>query len=261
MAEGAVERVAAMDRWERVTEWPLMVAAVLFLVAYALPILDPTGSAWLLSWCRLISWVTWCMFGIDLVVRVLFADRRGRYLIHHWYDVLIMVLPLLRPLRPLRLLRLIPLLSILNRRARTRLRGRVAIYVVGGAALLAFVAALAVLDAERGSPGANILDFGDAMWWAVATMTTVGYGDRFPSTGIGRLVAFGLMVGGIALLGTVTATIASWLVEAVASEKEQTEDVQEAIHRLEAKIDELRALQTSLSESSESSRELSRGES
>ena len=51
-------------------------------------------------------------------------------------------------------------------------------------------------------------------------MTTVGYGDHYPVTSTGRLVAFGLMIGGIALLGTVTATLASWLVETVAAEKE-----------------------------------------
>jgi voltage-gated potassium channel Kch len=100
-----------------------------------------------------------------------------------------------------------------------RLRGRVGIYVAGGASLLAFCAALAVLDAERSSVDANITDFGDAIWWAVTTMTTVGYGDHYPVTPAGRLVAFGLMIGGIALLGTVTATLASWLVETVAAEK------------------------------------------
>ena len=138
------------------------------------------------------------------------------YLGRHWYDVLVIVLPLLRPLR---LLRLIPLLSVLNRRAQTGLRGRVAIYVAGGASLLAFVAAIAVLDVERSSPDANISDFGDAIWWAVTTMTTVGYGDHYPVTGIGRAVGFGLMLGGIALLGTVTATLASWLVETVEAER------------------------------------------
>ena len=116
-----------------------------------------------------------------------------------------------------------------------------AVYIVGSASLLAVCAALAVLDAERSNPDANIVDFGDAIWWAVTTMTTVGYGDRFPVTPVGRLVAFGLMIGGIALLGTVTATLASWLVETVAAEKEQAEDIQVMVRRLEMKIDQLAA--------------------
>jgi hypothetical protein len=103
------------------------------------------------------------------------------------------------------------------------------IYVAGGTSLPALCAALAVLDAERSSPDANISDFGDAIWWAVTTMTTVGYGDHYPVTAAGRLVAFGLMIGGIALLGTVTVTLACWLVETVAAEKEQTEDLRLAI--------------------------------
>ena len=225
-------------RWERAIDWPLMVAAVVFLAAYAVPVLDPDLPTWLLGLCQWLSWITWAVFVIDLVVRLALADERLRYLVRHWYDVLVIVLPLLRPLR---LLRLIPLLSVLNRRAQTRLRGRVAIYVAGGASLLAFCAALAVLDVERSSPDANINDFGDAIWWAVTTMTTVGYGDRYPVTGIGRLVAFALMVGGIALLGTVTATLASWLVENVEAEKDQAEDLQATVRRLEAKIDRLAA--------------------
>lgn len=234
--EDQLTRSILSHRWERVAEWPLMVAAVAFLAAYAVPILDPDLPSWVLDLCRWLSWITWGLFAIDLVVRLSLADERLRYLARHWYDVLVIVLPLLRPLR---LLRLIPLLSVLNRRAQTRLRGRVAIYVAGGACLLAFCAALAVLDAERSRPNANITDFGDAIWWAVTTMTTVGYGDRYPVTGVGRLAAFGLMVGGIALLGTVTATLASWLVEAVAAEKEQAEDLQVRVRRLEAKVDRL----------------------
>jgi voltage-gated potassium channel len=213
-----------------------MIAAIVFLAAYTVPILNPDLPAPLLELCRWMSWIAWVIFVIDFVVRLTLADERLRYLVRHWYDVLVLALPLLRPLR---LLRLIPLLSVLNRRARVTLRGRVAVYIAGGASLLAFCAALAVLDAERSSPNANITDFGDAIWWAVTTMTTVGYGDRFPVTDTGRLVAFGLMMGGIALLGTVTATLASWLVETVAAEKEQAEDIQVVVRRLEDKIDRL----------------------
>jgi voltage-gated potassium channel len=98
----------------------------------------------------------------------------------------------------------------------------VAIYVAGGAALLVFCASLAVLDAERSNPNSNIKSFGDAVWWAITTMTTVGYGDHYPVTGLGRVVAFGLMVGGVALLGTVSATLASWLIETVAARRSRS---------------------------------------
>ena len=109
--------------------------------------------------------------------------------------------------------------------------------MAGGASLLALVAALAVLDVERSSPDANITGFGDAIWWAVTTMTTVGYGDHYPVTSAGRVVAFGLMLGGIALLGTVIATLSSWLVQSVQAEREQAEDLQATVRRLEAKIE------------------------
>jgi voltage-gated potassium channel len=92
-------------------------------------------------------------------------------------------------------------------------RGQVVAYVVGTVALVGFVASLAVLDAERSAPDASITTFGDAVWWTITTISTVGYGDRYPVTPEGRVVAAGLMVAGIALLGVVTASIASWFVE------------------------------------------------
>jgi voltage-gated potassium channel len=75
-----------------------------------------------------------------------------------------------------------------------------------------------MLDAERDAPESNIITSGDALWWAVTTIITVGYGDRYPTTTTGRLIAFGLMIAGIALLGVVTVTLASWIVERVSAE-------------------------------------------
>ncbi len=126
-------------------------------------------------------------------------------------------------LRPLRLLRLVTLLSVLNRTGSQGLRGRVVTYAAGGTTLLVLCGALAITDAERSQTGATITSFGDALWWAVSTMTTVGYGDTYPITTTGRVVAAFLMLGGIAVLGVVTATLASWLVERVteANEAEQ----------------------------------------
>ena len=115
--------------------------------------------------------------------------------------------------RQLRALRLITVISVLNRQLRDDARGRVAIYVVGSVVLVGFVASLAVLEAERYAPDASITTFGEAVWWTITTISTVGYGDRYPVTVEGRLVAASLMVAGIALLGVVTASIASWFVE------------------------------------------------
>jgi voltage-gated potassium channel len=211
-----------------------MVAAVAFLLAYAVPIINPDLDPRGLYIFRLVAWGTWAMFVVDYVARLLLAEDRKRFFFRHLLDLAIIALPLLRSLR---LLRLATLLAVLNRRASTNLRGRVAIYVAGGSALLAFCGSLAVLDAERANPEANIISFGDAVWWAITTMTTVGYGDSYPTTATGRLAAAALMLGGITLLGMVTATLASWLVEQVSVVDQQTEDLRAEIRQLSERLD------------------------
>lgn len=224
--------------WEKATEWPLTIAAIGFLAAYAIPIISPESPSGLVAACTWVTWLTWALFVIDFLVRLGLAEDRRRFIVSHWLDVLVIVLPLLRPLR---LLRLVTMLSVLNRRASHSLRGRVAVYVAGVSALLAFCGALAVLDAERTNPDANITSFADALWWALTTMTTVGYGDRFPTTGQGRLAAAALMVGGVTLLGAVTATLASWLVEQVTeADQAQAAQVRAELAELRQSVDELR---------------------
>ncbi|EME62530.1 ion transport protein, partial [Rhodococcus ruber BKS 20-38] len=123
-------------------------------------------------------------------------------------------------LRPLRLLRLVTLLGVVHRSVGTALRGRVIVYASGSTALLLVVSSLAMLDAERTAPDATITTYPDALWWSAVTVTTVGYGDFAPVTATGRLIAVALMIAGIALLGVVTATLASWLVERVGEQDE-----------------------------------------
>ena len=225
-----------LERWERRTGWPLTAASVLFLAAYAAPIIRPGLAPAVLSACHVVIVTTWALFVGDLVIRVALAEHRGRYLVRHWFDVVVLAVPVLRPLR---LLRLVTLLNVLNRHAVNGLRGRIALYAGAASLLLGFCGALAVLDAERGHPGANIETFGDAAWWAVVTMTTVGYGDRYPVTVEGRFAATVLMLGGVALLGTVTATLASWLVQRVRADESETALLRRDVAALSAKVDEL----------------------
>jgi voltage-gated potassium channel len=234
--------------WERATEWPLAVLAALFLGAYAWPILDPAISPAWRDTCQVVDIGVWVLFAVEFVTRMSLTRHRVFYLSRHLHDVAVIVLPILRPLR---LLRLVMLLRVLNRSATDSLRGRIAIYVSGSVVLLVFCASLAVLDAERHAATSNIKDFGTALWWSIVTITTVGYGDHFPVTFEGRAVGVGLMIGGIALLGVVTASIASWLIDRVRVGEEIAQSATRAdIHALSDQIGELQrtimALQTRL---------------
>ena len=218
--------------------------SVLFLAAYAWPILQPQMGPGATRLCTVAVWLVWAAFAVEYVVLWVTATHRARWFVHHLLDLIVLIVPIFRPLR---LLRLVTLVRVLNRSAAANLRGRIGIYLASGSALLAFVASLAVLDAERTSPDANITSFGDALWWACTTMTTVGYGDQYPTTFSGRLVGVGLMIAGIALLGTVTATLASWLVAAVAEDASKVEEEQvarevelrEELRRLNQQVAEL----------------------
>jgi voltage-gated potassium channel len=88
--------------------------------------------------------------------------------------------------------------------------------------------ALAVLDAEQQAKGANITAFGDAVWWACTTVSTVGYGDFYPVTTQGRVIAVALMIVGIATLGAVTAGIASVMIQQVQREQPPPGDTKAA---------------------------------
>lgn len=228
------------DTWHRRTEWPLSIAALLFLGAYAWPILQTDLDAHVRRACRLTEYLASGAFAVDYAARLILTTQRSRFVRTHLFDLATLVLPLLRPLR---LLRLVVLMRVLNRRATAAFRGRVVLYVVSSAAVVILVAALAALNAERGRRGASIETFGDALWWATTTVTTVGYGDRYPVTTEGRWIAVGLMLCGIALIGSVTATIASWLIEHVrAVEEDADESLRLEIVGLRTDVAELRAL-------------------
>jgi voltage-gated potassium channel len=224
-------RVAA---WNRRVDWPLTALAVLFLAGYAWQVLDTSLDPAARVAIDVALWIIWGLFAVDYLVRIGLARRKWRFVATHVVDLLVLLLPMLRQLRALRV---VTAISVLNRQLRPDFRGRVVVYVVSTVALVGFVASLAVLDAERDAPDASITTFGDAVWWTLTTISTVGYGDRYPVTFEGRVVAATLMVAGIALLGVVTASIASWFVENLRRASEQVEEeVEEAGERTSAQL-------------------------
>jgi voltage-gated potassium channel len=238
--------MTTVEQWEKRAEPALAIAALAFLAAYAIPILDTRLNGSLRALCRAVDYTVWIIFGLDYLTRVALAKRRMHYISRHVPDLAMIALPVLRPLR---LLRVVMLLRLLNRQATESLRGRVAFYVGGSTVLVVFCASLAELEAERHNTHANIVTFGDAIWWAITTMSTVGYGDRYPVTTEGRFVAAGLMLAGVALIGVVTASIASWLIDRV--REVETETQAATRHDIAALRAELHALRTELARSTD----------
>jgi voltage-gated potassium channel len=236
-AEGP--RVAA---WQNRAEWPLALLALVFLAAYSIQVLGHRLEHGWRTFDNDVLWTVWALFAVEFIVRVYLARRHSRYIWRHSADVAMIALPMLRPLR---ILRVLMLMRMLNRRMANTLRGRVVVYGAFTAVLLIFCASLAVLQAERGHPGANIETFWDAIWWSVVTICTVGYGDNFPVTIEGRCVGIGLMVAGVGLFGVVTASFAAWLVDQLRDEEEASQQatradlvaLREQLGRIEARLD------------------------
>lgn len=234
MVGGSEERLRI---WERRTRIPLLVAALLFVLAWSWPMIDPGLPGWLIAACNVFAGATWVMVAVDYLVRVCLAENRRRYIKANIFGLIIVIFPAMGSLQ---IVKLLTVVSALKTRVSVRLRKRVATYAIGGSLLLIWFGGITVLSAERGVAGSNISTLGDALWWALVTTTTVGYGDHYPVTTGGRLIAAVLLICGIALVGAVTAMLTSWIVDTVA---ESTEDPSVALHK---EMSELRAELASL---------------
>ena len=203
-------RTDRLHSWEATTALPLIAAAVVFLFVLTVPVIDPHLAGLPRQVLRVADISIWLLFAVDYTIRMSLAPARLRFIRSHLPDLAMVLLPALRPLR---ILRLLSLGNVLARRSARSLIADTGLAVTGTAGLVVYLGAVAVLDAERGAPHANINSFGDSLWWACTTITTVGYGDRYPVTAAGRTVAVLLMMIGIALLSVLTAGIAAWFVK------------------------------------------------
>jgi len=188
----------------------LSVLSIINLVLLLLPISDQVKQLILIVDVALTA-----IFLIDFTVRFVSAPVKSRYFFREggWLD-LIGSLPTLRIFRLFRVLRVSRLLRRYG--LRNVFRELVSDPAQGGLLLAAFFAILTmefgcmfVLGVEQDAPGANILTGPDALWWGITTITTVGYGDLYPVTYPGQVVASITMLIGIALIGTFTGYLAN----------------------------------------------------
>lgn len=196
----------AINWWSKLSPTFLQVLGVIFLAGYAWPIINPNLSPALNSLCNWTLFIIWVFFAFDYFARLSIAEDKRLFVRKNLLDLAAVALPFLPLLRAIRALAAVTVLSRRNRGSRSQ---QVTTSVVTLAFATWFVAGLAVTEAERQIDGSNIQGVGDGWWWAITTMATVGYGDTYPVSTQGRIVGTALMIMGVALLGTITASIAS----------------------------------------------------
>jgi voltage-gated potassium channel len=236
-------RKQTYESFERLVELPLLVLAFLMVPLLLAPELFDLSPELRETFFVLDAFI-WAAFALELVIKTYLSENRSRYLWRHWYDVLIVVVPFLRPLRIVRSVRVLRLLrgarlfsfSMHFVHAAKKIVGRQGVkYALLAGALLFFAAAGLALLFERDD--GNIRTVDDALWWAATTVTTVGYGDKYPVTTEGRAIAVFLMFLGISLFSLVTASVAALFVLPEQKKEEATlEDVLQRLTELEALI-------------------------
>jgi voltage-gated potassium channel len=198
----------------------------------------------------IVNWIIWLAFVLEFVFKWA-ADRTLGYPRRAWFDLLlILVTPpfgvpeAMQGIRSLRLLRLLRLLRAFGvaamgfRLAQRHFGQKKFHYVLMVACATVILGAVAVFALEA-DENKGIRHFGDALWWAITTVTTVGYGDITPVTPEGRLVAVVLMLAGIGVIGVFTATVASLLFEEQQTQNPETDEILARLERIEKTLESL----------------------
>jgi voltage-gated potassium channel len=201
--------------FSRIWSTSLTILALAFLVAFSWPAFEANPSEQTSSILNGIQWLSWIAFAIDLVFGLFRAEDKKDFIRRHPLEILAVALPMLRPLR---IVRVISFGSMVFEKVAIGKSLGILIRLLVITLFLGYISAIQITMIEREQSGANILNFWDGLWWAFTTITTVGYGDKYPISGEGRILAVFLMVLGISLLGVVTATIAAWFVRIMQDE-------------------------------------------
>jgi voltage-gated potassium channel len=195
---------------KRVWNETLTFLALVFLITFSYPAFKPNISSTTQSNLDLLQWIIWGAFALDLLMGLVTATNRKQFIIKHPLDIAAVLLPFLRPLR---LLRVISFGGLALQKVAIGRQFAITVKVFIASIFIAYISAVQITISERAIEGSNIKNFGDGLWWAITTVTTVGYGDRYPTSAEGKFLAVGLMVVGISLMGVITASVAAWFVK------------------------------------------------
>ena len=198
----------------------------------------------------IVNWIIWLAFVVEFAFKWA-ADRTLGYPRRAWFDLLLIIVTppfgvpdAMQGIRSLRLLRLLRLLRAFGvaamgfRLAQRHFGQKKFHYVLMVACATVILGAVAVFALEA-DENKGIRHFGDALWWAITTVTTVGYGDITPVTPEGRLVAVVLMLAGIGVIGVFTATVASLLFEEQQTQNPETDEILARLERIEKALESL----------------------
>lgn len=211
-AKPAGGRHDVVERIEHLTRYPMTLLGVAWLVV-AIVTLTRRVNGGTTTVLVGVLFGLWALMAAEYLVRLAVCpDRRG-YLRRRWVEPATVVVPVFQGWHVLGMERVTLLVHEGALRVESIMRHHSLFRVLGAAIGTVFLGAWLTLLFEDNAAGANIHSYPTALWWAVVTVTTVGYGDRFPVTAGGRSVAVVLMLLGIGLIGVLTATVASVFVK------------------------------------------------
>ncbi len=222
--------------WEERSSTPMFVASVLYLLAFAAPIMSTRIQEPYDGYLNIIQMILWGLFAADYCIRLYLAPRRLYFITHNLMNLAIVLLPAWR------IVSFLAMIHLTTNRQYKRL-SELAVKLFGYTAIFIIMFALAIYSVESSEPGAMIRDLPTAYWWMFTTLATVGYGDVYPVTGIGRVIAVIVMLYGGGLVAVATGALASWIIEKFGGREEQEYPATKAdVDDLRQEISELRAL-------------------
>lgn len=222
--------------WEERSSTPMFVASVLYLLAFAAPIMSTHIQEPYDGYLNIIQLILWGLFAADYCIRLYLAPRRLYFITHNLMNLAIVLLPAWR------IVSFLAMIHLTTNRQYKRL-SELAVKLFGYTAIFIIMFALAIYSVESSEPGAMIRDLPTAYWWTFTTLATVGYGDVYPITGIGRVIAVVVMLYGVGMVAVATGALASWIIEKIGGREEQEYPATKAdVDDLRQEISELRAL-------------------